>query len=116
MRNGGSSYGAFGQGQTQPEPVAVVIQPLPQEILGRNRPKHPRGRSVAEGTAMAGRHLAGKAAAVPCGACECGGLAACRRALRWRGRLGCLRAHVRYVGWNLEVNTDAAQPENNPLF
>lgn len=44
-----------------------------------------------------------------------GGFVTCRRVLR-AGLVGCLRAHVRYVGWNLEVNIDAAWPENNPLF
>lgn len=83
----------------------------PNAVSVNNGQDQAQTPSIAEGTATAGRHLAGEAAAAPCGMHE-----ACGRALRWQGRLGCLRAHVRYVGRNSEVNTDTARPENNPLF
>lgn len=87
--------------------VTVVIQTLTRKISCRNSPKHRRGRSIMEWgqSAPAVVLLEGWSCAAWdegvwwfCGVADrCLRLVCC-----WLRRLGCLYAHVRYAGWNLE--------------
>lgn len=93
-------------GRLQSEPVDVIIPAASSTA---------KAEASQKGDSKCWPCIAQKAEAVLHGTYKKGGFVTCRRVLR-AGLVGCLRVHVRYVGWNLEVNIDAAWPENNPLF